>query len=887
MRSALPDGTDGFANELHDRYRIEREVGRGGMASVYLAEDLRHGRRVAIKVLHSELAAVVGSDRFLSEIRTTATLQHPHILGLIDSGEAAGVLYYVMPFVDGESLRDRLSREHQLPIEEAVRLAREIAAALDYAHRHLVVHRDIKPENILLQDGNALVSDFGIALAITTAGGMRLTQTGVSLGTPQYMAPEQAIGDPMIDARADLYALGAVTYEMLVGQPPFVAPTVQATFASAMTDTPRALRSQRQTIPPYVESAVLKALEKLPADRFSTAKEFAAALLPPAGWVAPALPRRGPRAPVIAGLVGLAALLALGVGWFLGRRAEPDRSASYPPSRLAIAGPRIGATAWSALHRQLTLTPDGMTLIYVVMTADGKSQLVRQSLEDAEPASIPDIRSATSAILLAPDGRRFIGWAAPEREAYRYSLTGGPSSPVLFPGGFTPFAQWDERGIWFTPNNGGGLWRLDPNDSTARLVSPASQGLRLQQFLPDRRHLLAMSRASTQSGPAVIYDLQTGEKTPLISTAIVEVRYVAGFLVYVLPNGTFEAAPFDVESRRITGPAVSIGTGVSVTGTGVAQIAVASNGTIAYIVEEPQSLVLADRAGAFRAALDARHNYHNPRFSPDGRRISVDFISADGRDVWILSLEDGTLTRATFERDAHDATWTPDGESITYTSARTGAVGIYRKRTTGTGPGQLLFAAPQIAFTGVWLRDTSGLLTAANDLHPGSDADIAVVRNGGRGPLEPLVATEFTEGFPALSPDGQWVAFTSDRTGRSEVYVLPLRGDRDQFQVSIEGGIEPAWAPDGRTIYYRSLGQGEPHLVAADLRINPSMVITARRSLFPVADIIGANPHANYDVSPDGKTFVMVRRSPATRIMVIQNLPGLVRHLQGAQAPHK
>ena len=210
-----------LASALTDRYRIERELGAGGMATVYLAEDLKHGRRVAIKVLHPELSAVIGGERFLAEIKVTANLQHPHILGLIDSGEANGLLYYVMPYVSGESLRDRLGREKQLPVEDAVRLAREVASALDSAHRQGVVHRDIKPENILLQDGSALVADFGIALAVQHASGSRMTQTGMSLGTPAYMSPEQAMGERVIGPRSDVYALGAMTYEMLVGDPPF------------------------------------------------------------------------------------------------------------------------------------------------------------------------------------------------------------------------------------------------------------------------------------------------------------------------------------------------------------------------------------------------------------------------------------------------------------------------------------------------------------------------------------------------------------------------------------------------------------------------------------------------------------------------------------------
>src|SRR5688500_5597538 len=256
---------------LADRYRIERELGQGGMATVHLARDLRHDRLVALKVMRPELLAVIGAARFLAEIKTTASLQHPHILPLHDSGEVDGTVFYVMPYVEGESLRDRLDRERQLPVDDAVRLAREVAGALDYAHRRGVVHRDVKPENVLLgDDGQALVADFGIALAVRNAGGARMTHTGLSLGTPQYMAPEQAAGERAVDARADVYALGAVTFEMLAGEPPFTAPTAQGVIARLMTEAPRRVASLRRSVPPHVDAAVDRALEKLPADRFAT-----------------------------------------------------------------------------------------------------------------------------------------------------------------------------------------------------------------------------------------------------------------------------------------------------------------------------------------------------------------------------------------------------------------------------------------------------------------------------------------------------------------------------------------------------------------------------------------------------------------------------------------
>ena len=266
---------------LADRYQIERELGSGGMATVYLAEDVKHDRKVAVKVLRPELAAVIGAERFVREIRTIAALQHPHILGLIDSGEAAGTAYYVMPYVEGESLRGRISREKQLPVDEAVRIAREVASALDYAHRRGVIHRDIKPENILLQEGQALVADFGIALVVSTAGGSRMTETGMSLGTPHYMSPEQAMGEREITPRADIYALGCVLYEMLTGDPPFTGATAQAIVARVLTETPRAISTQRHTVPASVEAVTFRALEKLPADRFASAREFADALADP------------------------------------------------------------------------------------------------------------------------------------------------------------------------------------------------------------------------------------------------------------------------------------------------------------------------------------------------------------------------------------------------------------------------------------------------------------------------------------------------------------------------------------------------------------------------------------------------------------------------------
>jgi len=310
---------------LADRYALERELGRGGMATVYLARDLKHGRPVAIKVLRPEIAAALGPERFLREIEVAARLTHPHILPLHDSGEAAGFLYYVMPYIESESLRDRLEREGQLPLEEALRITREVASALAYAHNHDVVHRDIKPENILLSGGEAVVADFGIARAITQAGGRGLTETGIPVGTPAYMSPEQASGGGPIDGRSDVYSLACVLYEMLAGEPPYTGPSAQVVIAKRFTDPVPSVRRLRETIPPAVDAAIMRALAKAPADRFGTPVEFANALDRPAG----ARRNRAGSYALIAVGISLVAALAHGLRTKLLPRGDSGPAASH------------------------------------------------------------------------------------------------------------------------------------------------------------------------------------------------------------------------------------------------------------------------------------------------------------------------------------------------------------------------------------------------------------------------------------------------------------------------------------------------------------------------------------------------------------------------------
>lgn len=392
---------------LEERYRIQRPIGAGGMATVYLATDLRHEREVALKVLRPELGAVLGSERFLAEIKITARLDHPHILTLIDSGEAGGFLYYVLPFVRGESLRDKLDREKQLGLEEALVITRQVASALDYAHRHGVVHRDIKPENILLLEGEAMLADFGIALAVKEAGGNRLTETGLSLGTPQYMSPEQATGDRQLDARSDLYSLAAVLYEMLAGEPPVTGPSAQAMIAKLMTERPTHLRVVRDSVPEAIDAAVARALNKTPADRFASAGDFARALEvkpAPASTVPIAVQSGGSRRGLLIGigaaLVAVAAVVgALAATGRLGHRGPAF--ALRDRTQLTFSG-AVFASAISA---------DGKQLAYLTHNCGATGCSYSIDLQDVGGTAthrILDGASAAYGLEWSPDRRNLI-----------------------------------------------------------------------------------------------------------------------------------------------------------------------------------------------------------------------------------------------------------------------------------------------------------------------------------------------------------------------------------------------------------------------------------------------------------------------------------------------
>jgi tRNA A-37 threonylcarbamoyl transferase component Bud32 len=653
---------------LADRYRIERELGAGGMATVYLAQDLKHDRKVAIKVLRPELAAVIGAERFLSEIKTTANLQHPHILPLHDSGQADSFLFYVMPFVEGESLRDRLHREKQLPIGDAVRIATEVAGALDYAHRHGIIHRDIKPENILLHDGRALVADFGIALAATSAG-HRMTETGMSLGTPHYMSPEQAMGERSLDARSDVYALGCVLYEMLTGEPPFTGPTAQAIVAKVLTDDPRPASELRRSVPPNVDAAIRTALEKLPADRFATMGEFAAALHATSVPTRGSAPRRSvPFAPRMLALGAVALLGGIAVGRLLPRRADTTSVIGVRPIRLTHSG-GVGCAA---------LAPDGREFAVVTGTFSEETRcsgtlLIRAVPSGVDQVVLPRVHSVSSirwnpsatTLLLegAPEGRPEGLWGIPR---------GGGAPRQLATGRITSFGFLDDQRVFALGFSG--LRILDARsgevlDSLPQLHAEPDD---LVDWSPDGTRLVK-ERGGGRRGALLLTARGVVTDSLLGNFALAHWAGPSRIAYYVnraFGTGDILIRDVDPGTGRFRGPPSVLWAALPA----ILQLTSTRTGDRLMVVVRPvvdeQHLVHAATPGASRVLVRSLNAYlGDPHLSPDGRRIAYTREDALGFNAYWIGSDGGEEHPITGDSVATiNAYWSDEQRVITMTA---------------------------------------------------------------------------------------------------------------------------------------------------------------------------------------------------------------------------
>ncbi len=762
---------------LADRYRLERELGQGGMATVYLAEDLKHHRQVAVKVLRPELAATLGPERFAREIEVAARLQHPHILGVLDSGDADGFFYYVMPYVEGETLRDRLARAGELPVPEAVRLLSEIAEALAVAHKAGVVHRDIKPENILLSGRHALVMDFGVAKAVSEASGrQQLTTAGVALGTPAYMAPEQASAEPHLDQRVDLYAVGAMAYEMLTGRPPFTGSSTAQVLAKHITEAPEPVTRHRQSIPPALEAVVMKCLAKRPADRWQSAEELLAQLEPiattPSGGVTPTDTRLVPAMKMVAAgskrilVIGaLAGVVLVAIVAAVLRRG--------PEARIEF-GPVKPVTSDPGLELHPALSPDGKTLAYITGPL-GQLRVYVRSLSGGTPIPVAkDLAGNQQMPRWSPDGTRLLFTSDGSIEVVP-SLGGTPRVVVAAAGQ----PAWSSDGKEIAYVSGDSLFARGIEGGAPRLLATGLE-LHSPAWSPDGRFI---AYVSTNTGYWV-----GGPVLGNLAPSILMVVPAAG------------GPPVKLSDRKFL------------------------NMSPAWMPDSRHLLFMSTREGGrdlYSLLLDGSGHPRGPAVRlTTGLDIGTFSLSADGRalayssfpntsNVWAIPIPtSGTLTEAaaiqitTGTQHIEGVGVSRDGKWLAFDSDRQGNPDIYRMPIAGGDPQQVT-TDPSFDFIPSWSPDGKEIVFQS---WRNESRDVFVVAAGGGEEL--LVAGgPAMEMYPDWSADGKSVVFYSDRTGRTEVYTATRSPDgkwQEPRQITREGGNSPRWSPDGREIVYLS-----------------------------------------------------------------------------------
>ena len=845
----MPTLGERLTRSLVDRYSIERQLGEGGMATVFLARDRKHDRRVAIKVLREDVTQRMGVERFLREIRTTATLGHPHIVPLLDSGEADGIAYYVMPFVEGESLRDRLDREAQLSVADAVRIACDIAGALDYAHRHGFVHRDVKPANILLHENRALVADFGIALVLEGSGGVQLTESGMSIGTPQYMSPEQAMGEKHVTGRTDIFALGSMLYEMLAGEPPFTGETAQAIVAKMMRTSPVPIRDLRPTVPTYVAAAIDGALQKVAADRFGTAAEFAVALQRRDGdgtFATAAHGRDSRRAAWQIAVGALVVATAAGAGAVIARTFTGPRGTNATVTRTVI--PLAQDQLLFIDGDPLDISRDGKFLVYAGDDS-GKAQLFLRPLADTIARAIPGTAGAGTPFF-SPDGEWIAFFA--EDKLKKVTRSGGAPIDVLDVPSRTFGATWGTDGNLLYACGDSALHRVrsDGTGAVAIVAEPKSPArrralgvLRWPALLPDNARALV----STDSGIGVM-DLATGDVRILLRGR--QARYVpTEQLLFDDGEGRVRVVGFDVQRGRVQGASIPVFEAFRGPESGATYFTVSDNGTLVYMPGGFQrSLVRVNRYGRETPINAEPRGYRYPSVSPDGKSIAVT-VDPRPSSIWIVDATTGQAFPLTTD-GVHSAiaVWSPDGTRVAYNRRQQV---VWMAAQPDSQPHPVFAASAQDRLGTMFLTDW----TDAAGFFARSREDIVQFRMGDS-TLNPVVSSRAEDRDAMLSPDGKWLAYASTISGVNEVYVRPYPQAGPTVRVSARGGTEPRWSRDGTELVYRS----------------GSRIMSVVRSSSSGSDKFGApqllfngaydfSQVHNWTLSPDG-SFIMIKADP-------------------------
>ncbi len=885
----MSDSMTRLNSALEGRYRLVHQLGEGGMATVFLADDLKHGRKVALKVLKPELAAIVGADRFLAEIRTTATLQHPHILPLYDSGEAGSDLFYVMPYLEGESLRERLDRERQLPLDDAVRIAANMAEALDYAHRQGVIHRDVKPANVLLHHGKPVLADFGIALAVGEAGGGRLTETGLSLGTPHYMSPEQATGDQTIGPATDIYALGCVLYEMLAGEPPHTGNTPQAIIAKVIAGEVASVRKQRSSVPPNVDAVIRKALESVPADRFARAEDLIRALADtgfrhggsPDSATATTSGLWNPLS-VVMSLATLLLAVALAL---LITRPDPPR----PLTRVSVEAPR-----GQSYEGDLDVSPDGSFLVYSGHDPEeDTNRLWVRRWNSLEATPLDATASGGSFPAISPDGQEVVYSSS---EGVRVVPVHGGEPRTLARGALAG-TTWSESGAWiyfadfFTglkrvPARGGPVELVTTVDTAAGEVGHADP-----RVLP-RDKGLVFSIGTADGAKIATVDLETGEVKHLVSGT--SPRYSpTGHLLFIGSDGTLFAAPFDADELELTGAAIPVVQGMAMANPPRGWYAISKTGNLVYVAGG-----MSDHLTPVWVTRDGSAREIDPNWKTTGRVAGVALSTKADRlaistqdpagtyDLWVKQMDEGPQSRLTFEGGVNRwASWTPDGRSLAFVSDRAGQYDLWTKRADGSGSAQVLLDREASVPEGFFSEDGRWLVFRESWADTGNSGIFAIRFGVDSVPIPIVARSGFNPRFAALSPDSRWLAYVSDESGRPEVYVRPFPdSDKGQWQISGGGGSEPLWAHSGRELFYRN---GENELVAVQVSVDSSFAWDRQEVLFSASEFFTRNGHPLYDVGPDDDRFIMLRSSGqgSWELILVQNFFEDLRQLVPIRDP--